>query len=465
MRAAGPRQMQHDLTQGSISKQLIGMAAFIGLGLLFQTLYFLVDLYFVGAVGPDALAGVGLAGVVFFLVMAAAQMVSVGSLSLIARAIGGKDFSQVDGVYRQSMLMSLGLSVLTLALGYGFGGLAIDALAADPATATQGKAYLHGFLPALALMFPTGTMGAALRAAGVVRPTMLVQSGTVLLNAVLAPVLIAGWGSGVPLGAFGAGLASSLAAGVGFLGTVWLFGRVQTLMTAPLRLDRPSAAVLSRIVGIGLPSAVEFLLMFVSMGVVYAVVRDFGSEAQAGFGVGSRVMQAIFLPAMAISFAVAPVAGQNFGAGLPDRVRQTVRAAAVMSSALMACLTLLCLFESRLLVAPFAPDPAVAEVAATYLRIVSLNFVATGLIFTASGTFQALGDTRPALVGGVLRLIVFTSTAFWLSAQPWARLEHLWWASAASALLQAGVALLFLRDQLKRKLSGLAPKRAEVAPS
>jgi Na+-driven multidrug efflux pump len=231
--------MQQDLTQGSISKQLIGMAAFIGLGLLFQTLYFLIDLYFVGSVGPDALAGVGLAGVVFFLVMAAAQMVSVGSLSLIARAIGGKDFSKVDGVYRQSMLLSVGLFLLTLALGYGLGGRAIDALAADVATAEQGKAYLYGFLPALALMFPTGAMGAALRAAGVVRPTMLVQTGTVLLNAVLAPVLIAGWGSGLPLGAFGAGLASSIAAGAGFLGSVWLFGRVQTLMRAPLRLDRP----------------------------------------------------------------------------------------------------------------------------------------------------------------------------------------------------------------------------------
>lgn len=463
MRGAGTIQMQHDLTQGSISRRLLGMAAFIGLGLLFQTLYFLIDLYFVGAVGPDALAGVGLAGVVFFLVMAAAQMVAVGSLSLIARAIGGQDFSQVDGVYRQSMLLSAGLFGLTLGLGYGFGGLAIDALAADPATATQGKAYLHGFLPALALMFPTGAMGAALRAAGVVRPTMLVQTGTVLLNAVLAPLLIAGWGTGVPLGAFGAGLASSLAAGAGFLGSVWLFGRVQTLMKSPLRLDRPDGAVLGRIVGIGLPSAVEFLLMFVTMGVVYAVVRGFGSEAQAGFGVGSRVMQAVFLPAMAIAFAVAPVAGQNFGAGRADRVRRTVRDAALMSSTLMACLTALCLWESRWLVAPFAPDPAVAEVAATYLRIVSLNFVATGLIFTASGTFQALGDTRPALVGGALRLIVFTSAAFWISAQPWAKLEHLWWASAASALLQAAVALLFLRDQLKRKLAGLAPKVAAPA--
>ena len=450
--------MQQDLTQGSISKQLIGMAAFIGLGLLFQTLYFLIDLYFVGSIGADALAGVGLAGVFFFLAMAAAQLVSVGSLSLIARAIGARDIGQVDGVYRQSMLLSGGLFVLTLALGYGLGGTAIDALAADAATAAQGKAYLHGFLPALALMFPTGAMGAALRAAGVVRPTMLIQTGTVLLNAVLAPILIAGWGSGLPLGVFGAGLASSVAAMVGFLGSVWLFGRVQTLIADPLRLDRPSPVILARIVGIGLPSAVEFLLMFVTMGVVYSVIRNYGSEAQAGFGVGSRVMQAIFLPAMAISFAVAPVAGQNFGAGLPDRVRRTVRDAALMSSALMAILTVLCLWESRVLVAPFAPDPAVAQAAATYLGIVSLNFVATGLIFTASGTFQALGDTRPALVGGVLRLIVFGSAAFWISAQPWARLEHLWWASAASALLHAVVALLFLRDQLKRKLTGLAPK-------
>ncbi len=463
MRGADASKMQHDLTQGSISRHLVGMAAFIGMGLLFQTLYYLIDLYFVAGVGPDALAGVGLAGVAFFLVMAAAQMVGVGALSLIARGIGARDFAGVEGVYRQSMLLSLGLAGLTLVLGYGAGGAAIRAIAADPETARHGTAYLHGFLPALALMFPTGAMGAALRAAGVVRPTMLVQTGTVLLNAVLAPLLIAGWGTGVPLGAFGAGLASSLAAGAGFVASVWLFGRVQTLMKAPLRLDRPDPAVLGRIIGIGLPSAVEFLLMFVTMGVVYAVVRGFGSEAQAGFGVGSRVMQAVFLPAMAIAFAVAPVAGQNFGAGRADRVRRTVRDAALMSSALMACLTILCLFESRWLVAPFAPDPAVAEVAATYLRIVSLNFVATGLIFTASGTFQALGDTRPALVGGVLRLIVFTSAAFWISAQPWAKLEHLWWASAASALLQAAVALLFLRDQLKRKLTGLAPQAAAPA--
>lgn len=460
MRGADASKMQHDLTQGSISRHLVGMAAFIGMGLLFQTLYYLIDLYFVAGVGPDALAGVGLAGVAFFLVMAAAQMVGVGALSLIARGIGAKDFAGVEGVYRQSMLLSLGLAGLTLVLGYGVGGAAIRAIAADPETARHGTAYLHGFLPALALMFPTGAMSAALRAAGVVRPTMLVQTGSVALNAVLAPILIAGWGTGWPLEAFGAGLATSIAALVSVLATVALFPRVQTLIRAPLRLAALDGPVIGRILGIGLPSAGEFLLMFITMTVIYGLIRNFGAEAQAGFGVGSRVMQAVFLPAMAVSFAVAPVAGQNFGAGLPDRVRRTVRDAALMSSALMAVLTALCLWEARWLVAPFTPDPATAEVAATYLRIVSLNFVATGLIFTASGTFQALGDTRPALVGGGLRLVVFVGAAFWISAQPWARLEHVWWASASSVLLHVIVSLLFLRRQLRIKLAGLAPQAA-----
>lgn len=463
MRGAERTTMQQDLTQGSIGRKLVGMAAFIGMGLLFQTLYYLVDLYFVAAIGPDALAGVGLAGIVFFLAMAMAQVVGVGALSLIARAIGAKDFAQVDGVYRQSMLLSVGLSVLTLVVGYGFGGAAIRGIAADQGTAEQGTAYLYGFLPALAVMFPTGALSAALRAAGVVRPTMLVQSGSVLLNAVLAPILIAGWGTGQPLGAFGAGLATSIAAVVSFLAALWLFGRVQTLIHAPLRPTAPNGPVIGRIIGIGLPSAVEFLLMFVTMSVIYSLIRSFGAEAQAGFGVGSRVMQAVSLPAMAVSFAVAPVAGQNFGAGLPDRVRRTVRDAAVMSSVLMAILTALCLFEARWLVAPFTPDPAVAEVASTYLRIVSLNFIATGLIFTASGTFQALGDTRPALAGGVLRLIVFVSGATWVAAQPWARLEHIWWVSACSALIHAVVALLFLRRQLTVKLAGLAPPSPAAA--
>ena len=455
--------MQQDLTQGSITGKLVGMAGFIGIGLVFQTLYFIVDLYFVAGLGASAIAGVGLAGNAFFLSLALAQMVGVGALSLIARSIGARDFGAAEGVYRQAMILSLGLGALTLVVGYLLAEPALASIAADAETTAMGKAYLFGFLPALALSFPSNAMGSALRAAGVARPTMLLQSGSVVLNAVLAPVLIAGWGTGMPLGVFGAGLASSIAALAGFLGMLFVFGRSQTLIAHPLKLPRPDWAVCRRIVGIGLPTAGEFLLMFVITAVVYGVIRQFGSEAQAGYGVGARVMQSIFLPAMAVSFAVAPVAGQNFGAGRADRVRRTVRDAAVISSGLMLALTGLCQIWPHAMIGMFARDPAVIEVGALFLRIASLNFLATGLIFVASGTFQALGDTRPALWGSVTRLITFAGPAIWLSGQPWARLEHIWWLSATSVAIHCLVALWFLRQQLKVKLDGLTAPEPAVA--
>ncbi len=455
--------MQHDLTQGSITRRLLGMAAFIGMGLVFQTLYFLVDLYFVAGIGPAAIAGVGLAGNAFFLAMAASQMIGVGALSLIARAIGAKQHPQAAGVYRQAMILALGLAAFTLAAGYLFAEAGLRLLAADAATARMGTAYLFGFLPALALMFPSNAMVSALRAAGVVRPTMLIQTLTVLLNVVLAPVLIAGWGTGHPLGVFGAGVASSIAAAAGFFGIWWVFDRSQTIIAGPLTLPRPDLAIWRRIVGIGLPSAAEFLLMFVTAGVIYGVIRHFGPEAQAGYGVGARVMQAVMLPAMAVSFAVAPVAGQIFGAGRADRVRRTVRDAAVISSGLMLTLTLVCQVRPELMIGAFAHDPKVIEIGAEFLRIISLNFLATGLIFTASGTFQALGDTRPALFGSLSRLITFSGPAIWLSTQPWARLEHVWWLSAASVALHCLIALFFLRRELRLKLAGVAPREAVVA--
>lgn len=448
--------MQQDLTQGSITRHLLGMAAFIGIGLVFQTAYYLVDLYFVGHLGPAAIAGVGLSGIAFFLAMALGQMVGVGALSLIARAIGAKKPEEADGVYRQTLLLSLALALIVLAGGYLVASPAMGTLAADEATHHQATLYLYGFIPALALMFPTGAMSAALRAAGVVRQPMFVQTAAVLINIILAPVLIAGWGTGVPLGAFGAGLASSLAALVGLITFALMFNRVQTLIRQPFRLDGFDLGLSRRIIGIGLPSAGEFALMFLTGLVVYGVIARFGPDAQAGYGVGSRVMQAIFLPAMAIAFAVAPVAGQNFGAGLGERVRETVTKAALFSSILMLSLLAFCQISPHALVAPFSNDPAVIDVASHFLRIISLNFLPSALIFTASGTFQALGDTRPALIGSASRLITFAGPAIWLSGQPWARLDHVWMLSAASVVLHAAIVLWLLRGQLRKKLSGPA---------
>jgi MATE family, multidrug efflux pump len=451
---------RRDLTRGSITKHLLGMAAFIGVGLIVQTLYFLVDLYFVAHLGKEAIAGVSTAGTVWFVAMAATQLIAVGALSLISQAVGRKDDEDGQLVFDQTVLLSLFAAVITLALGYVVGEAAMRQLGADAASARAGWAYLATFLPSLALMFPMAAISAALRASGVVGAPMAIQSGSVLVNVLLAPVLIAGWGTGHPLGVAGAGLASSIAVAAGLVALVALFPRMQQHITLGVRHLRPRLDVWKRIAFIGAPAAGEFFLMFVIYGVIYWVIRGFGAEAQAGFGIGGRVMQSIFLPAMAVAFAAAPIAGQNFGARNPERVVATFRQAALIGSAIMLALTLLCHLKPEVLAWPFTQDPAVIAVAATYLKIASWNFVAIGLVFACSGMFQALGDTRPALISSASRLVTFAAPALWLSTQPGVRLEHFWYLSVASITLQALVSLWLVRRELRRKLG---PMRAAGA--
>src|SRR5205809_3257250 len=120
----------------------------------------------------------------------------------------------------------------------------------------------------------------------------------------------------------------------------------------------------------------EFGLLSIYIIIVYGIIRDFGAAAQAGFGVGARVMQALFLPVVALSFAVAPVVGQNFGGRRADRVRQSVYSSVGIASAMMLLLTFIAQIAPATLIRAFSRDTHVILFGADYLRIVSLNFVA-----------------------------------------------------------------------------------------
>ena len=128
---------------------------------------------------------------------------------------------------------------------------------------------------------------------------------------------------------------------------------------------------------------------------------------RSGFGIGGRVMQSLFLPAMAVAFAAAPIAGQCIGAGNVARARQVFWVAAGLESLLMVVLTIVAQFEGDTLVRIFTQDPEIVAVGAGYLAVISFNFVAQGVIFTASGMFQALGNTVPAMISSATRVITF----------------------------------------------------------
>lgn len=444
----------HDLTEGPVFPHLVRLAVPLAAGMLFQTLYYLVDLYFVSRLGDAAIAGVSAAGNVQFIVMSLTQILGVGTMALIAQAIGRRDRADANLIFNQSLVLAAGAAAATLVGGYTLAGPYMRSLGANPATAAAGIAYLHWFLPGLALQFAMIAMGSALRGTGIVKPAMVVQVLTVLINAVLAPVLIAGWGTGIPLGVAGAGLATSIAIAVGVAMMWYYFVRLEKAVGFDPEMFRPRLAAWKRILRIGLPPGGEFALMFVYMGVVYWIIRDFGAAAQAGYGLGSRVMQAIFLPPMAVAFATAPLAGQNFGAGKFDRVRETFRASVLLGSIIMAALTLLCQWQPAWFFRAFTDETAVIEVGAQFLRFVSWNFVASGLVFICSGMFQALGNTLPALVSSASRLFIFAIPAILLSRRPGFELRQLWILSVATVAIQALTSYWLLQREFRRRLTG-----------
>ncbi len=333
-----------DLTTGSITRHLLKTASFMLVTMVFQTLYFLVDLYWVGRLGKEAVAAVGIAGNLTFIVLAVSQMLGVGTTTLVSHATGRKDHEHALLVFNQSQ----SLSVLVGAIFFVVTMLLRDAysstLGADPQTALQARQYLTWFIPAMALQFAMVAMGAALRGTGNFKPGTVVATATVILNMALAPVLIFGWGTGVPLGVAGAAISSLVAVAVG---VVWL----STYFITPGAYLRfvpsqwvPRFPLWSQMLKIGLPAGAEFALIAVYLFVVYAISRPFGAAAQAGFGIGLRVVQAGFMPVVALGFSVAPVAGQNFGARLGDRVKKTYVTATGMAVGFMAVWAFACHF-------------------------------------------------------------------------------------------------------------------------
>jgi putative MATE family efflux protein len=441
-----------DLTQGSIVRNILAMAGPMAAGMIFQTLYFLVDLYFVAELGDAAVAGVGAAGTLMFVIMALTQVLGVGTVALIAQAVGRRDRDDANLVFNQSVLFAAVCAVATMIGGYALARPYVASITADAATMQAGVTYLYWFLPGLALGFAQVVMGSALRGTGIVKPTMMIQALTVLLNTILAPMLIAGWGTGYAMGVAGAGLASSIAivAGIVLLGAYFL--RLEKYVSFDPHLWQPRLAVWKRMLSVGLPAGGEFALMFIYMGVVYWVISDFGASAQAGFGIGSRIMQSIFMPAMAIAFAAGPIAGQNFGARQGARVRETFAKAVMLNAVVMVAVTVFLQWRPEALIAFFTTEAEAQAVGATFLRVISWTFIAQGVVFTCSGVFQGLGNTLPAMLSSGIRIGVFVPLAVWMSQQPNFHLDQVWWLSVATVWLQAGVSYAFMRQQFRRRL-------------
>jgi len=447
-----------DLTTGSLTKHLLKTTGFMLVTMLFQTLYVLVDLYWVGRLGTAAVAAVAISGNLMFVVLAATQMLAVGTTTLVAHAVGRRDHERATVIFNQAQVLSTLVGIVFLAVMMALRRPYAEAMSADAATMQLALDYLSWMIPAMALQFTLIAMSAGLRGTGNFRPGMVVQTATVIINIVLAPFLIFGWVSGIAMGIVGAAVASFVAILIGIVWLTWYFLPADSYLKFRPAAWKPDFALWRKMLTIGLPSGGEFALMSVYLVLVYAVTRPFGSAAQAGFGIGMRILQAGFLPVVALGFAVAPVAGQNFGARRADRVRQTFRDAAILASSTMLALAIAVWLFGDVMVRVFSSDPQVIAVGVDYLHIIGWSFVLSGIVFVSSSMFQAMGNTMPSFLSSIARLVIIAVPVILLAQSPGFALRWIWYISVAAVVVQLAINLSLLRREFRIRLAfGPAP--------
>jgi putative MATE family efflux protein len=448
-----------DLTTGSLTRHLLKTTSFMLVSMVFQTLYVLIDLYWVGRLGTDAVAAVGLSGNLMFIVLAATQMLGVGTTTLVSHATGARDRARANLIFNQSQVLSLVVGGVFFVLAMATRGVYAESLSADEATLLLTAEYLLWFIPALALQFGLIAMGSALRGTGNFRPGMVVQTATVILNIVLAPVLIFGWGTGIALGVAGAALSTLIAIAIGVVWMLVYFLPADAYLRFSFRDWPPRWDLWRDMLKIGLPAGAEFAFMAVYLMLVYAVSRPFGASAQAGFGIGMRIIQACFLPVVALGFAVGPVAGQNFGARQADRVRLTFRTGASLAAAAMLVLAATVWLAAEPMVGVFSSDPQVIAVGEEYLHIIAFNFVASGIVFVSSSMFQAMGNTIPSLITSGARIAIVAVPVLLLSQAAGFSLRWIWYISAGAVVVQLAMNLWLLQREFRLRLN-FAPSTA-----
>lgn len=453
-----------DLTQGPVPKRLLGMAAFMLIAMSVQTLYSLVDLYFVGTLGASAVAAVTVSSTVMFVSMALSQMFGVGTGALVAQAIGARDTDSAQRVFNQSLVLSLLVGGLFTLAALACAAAFSRAISPDEATAALALDYLHWFIPAMALQCPLAAMGAALRGSGSMKPGTVASVGSVLLNIALAPLLIFGWIGAPRLGVAGAGLATFLSIAVATVGLLLYFRTPSSFLRLRPADWLPQPPVWSRMLRIGLPSALELLLMACYMSFITAMLRPYGASEQAAFGIGQRLLQAAMLPVMALSFAAAAMVGQNFGAQRGDRVRETFSVTLKLSLLTMFGVALLAEAMPAALIGVFTQDADVLAAGTQFLRVIALNLLATGVAFACFGLLSGLGNTVPTLISSATRIGLIVSGALALTRVGHFAVILLWWLSVSATVVQMSLNLWFARRELRRRFP-MAAADAAVAPA
>ncbi len=444
-----------DLTEGPIFKTLAKLAVPVTISMVLFTVYLLVDLYFVGRLGPDAVAALSISANAFFIHLGFSTVLGTGGMALIAQAFGRRDYNHAARVFKQSLLMALVIGTIEALTGFLSAPAYIEFFGGTGDSLLWGIQYFQIFSVSFLFMLLLYVVGNCFRGMGDTKTPMIIMLQANILNIVLDPVLIFGW-LGLPaMGVRGAALASLISQiyGLGIYGYLIFVRGSHLNVTGSWRFN---PEIIKQSLLIGVPSGMNHFLLAANLLITFRVIGMYGTAALASIGIGFRILQGIYIPVIALASAMAAIVGQNFGAQKFTRIAGALGRTWLISMIFMIVFTAICLLCPQLLIGIFSNDSDVIYYGVIYLKIFSLGFVMVGTIMVASSAFQGLGKTYPSLIGAVVDNALFACLVFTLPVYFSWGIQSIWWIKLATAAAETVVVAVWLKRELTNVRSRFA---------
>lgn len=423
------------LTSGSLPRTLVFLAGPMAISALLQNVQSLIDLFWVGRLGREAVAALAMSGTILTLVFPLVMGMSAGSVAIVSRAIGAGHLDEASRVAGQSLTAAVLFGLLAGGGGWAASEPLVRMLGATGPVVDLSVQYLRvsflGSFSAFVLFIGSAVLQAAGNAVIPMLSTLLAN----LVNFVLDPLLIYGL-AGLPrLEVRGAALATVLSHLVACGGVAWVLVRGSHGLHAPPRTWGLTAAILHRLLRIGLPSSGQMLSRSLMNLVMMRQVAAFGTAAVAGYGIALRFHMIVLMPAFTLGNAVAPIVGQNLGAAQPDRARRAAWLATGIDLVIMVVSAVILTVWARSLVRFFEASPEVVQIGSEYLRIVSPWYAFAAFSIVLGRALQGAGDTLATLITTVIGLWgVQVPLAILLPRWFVPPIHGVWWAIALALL-------------------------------
>lgn len=399
-------QRATDILSADISSTLMRMTIPMIFGMITLMLFNIVDTFFVSMLGTEQLAAISFTFPVTFTIISLAIGLSIGTSAVIAKALGANKLSEArfDGA------TALLLSAVLVAIASTIGFLLITPIFTLLGAKAHLMPYIHDYMSVWffgSILLITPMIGnAVLRASGDTKTPSLIMGGAGVINAVLDPILIFGFGPIPALGIQGAAIASVIAWSVGVIFILYLLIYKRGLVGLRCRQQTFFAAA-SKMLRIGIPAASANMLTPIAMAIMTAIVATYGEEAVAAFGVGSRIESICSIVVLALSMTLPPFISQNFGAQKGERVEKAFLVSIKFVLIWQFCIYLVLVLLSGWISQLFAQEQAVIDVITLFIYILPLGYGLQGIIILANSSFNALHMPMKALMLSVIRLFVF----------------------------------------------------------